>query len=77
MSNDNKFIYEQIHGVISTCEEGGVWVLGVHQDADLGDPQAEDGIVHLELSPRHGRDEVGAVFPAAAEQDLRAENNSG
>ena len=33
-----------------TCEEGGVWVLGVHQDTDLRDPQAEDGVVHPELA---------------------------
>ena len=36
--------------IAGTREEGGVWMLGVHQDADLGDPQAEDGVVHPKLS---------------------------
>ena len=43
----------------------------MHEHSDARDPQAEDGVVHPELPPRHGRHEVRAVLPAAAEQNLQ------
>ena len=73
-SGQNRSLYPQLPSPplnISTCEECGVWMFGMHEDSDAGDSQAEDGVVHLELSPRHRRDEVGAVLSAAAEQNLR------
>ena len=56
---------------LQTCERGGVRVLGVDKHADVGDPHTEDGVVHVQLPSGHGSDQVGAVFPARTEQNLK------
>ena len=60
----------------STCEKSGVGVFWMHEHSNARDPQAEDGVVHLELPPRHGSHEVGAVLPAAAEQNLQEQKKN-
>ena len=45
-------------------------MLGVHEDANAGYPQQENGVVHPQLPPGAGRDHVGAVLASTAEEYL-------
>ena len=47
-------------------------MLGVKQDSNGRNPHAEDGVVHLELSPGLSRHHVAAVSPGAAKKYLEA-----
>ena len=47
-------------------------MFGVQEDPNGRDPQAEDGVVHLELSPGLSRHHVAAVCPGAAKKYLKA-----
>ena len=47
-------------------------MFGVQEDPNGRDPQAEDGVVHLELSPGLSRHHVAAVCPGAAKKYLEA-----
>ena len=42
----------------------------MQENSDLGDPHAEDCVVHVQLPPGHGRYQIGPIFAARAQQNL-------